>query len=424
MSDIDILGTLAPNAGSTAPLTRAEYVIGAVLVVANAAARDLIPSQTLRNKQICLLGDTGVWYQWNGSSWVVYTGFGGGSGGGAGFPMTFSATTTDADPGAGGVRLNNATPASATSLFIDDVEAEDGTNIRDLLAALGTYVGAQVRLQSKSANENWIVYKVGGYTAATGYSELTGLTVVDSSATVTLPTTAQDLLVSIDFGLPKDLGNQAITGLKAISYNGESDAGDSSTADSIDWSTSALFKSRLTGNCVYTFTGAPQPFTYVQLRCTQDTTGGRTITLPGSCVSLDGVSWQPNPVGDATSFLVLYYDGTNYWYYGRAADARVITESTTARTFGLADIGAYIENTSGSAVSYTVPPNSTTAFPIGAEITGAQGGAGQITFVQGSGVTIKKPATRNRKTAEQESCWALKKIATDTWRLTGDLELV
>jgi hypothetical protein len=212
MADVDFLGTLAPPSGGTLPLTRGEYIMGAVKVVANAAARDAIASTQLRTKDLCLLGDTGVWYQWSGASWGAYTGFGG-SGGISGIPMTFFASTVDGDPTAGGIRLNHATPASATQLYIDDVEASDGTNIRDLIAALGNVIGAQVRLQSKSADENWIVYKVGGYTSASGYGKLTGLTVIDSSATVTLSTTAGDTILSIDVGVPKDLGGQKLTNL-------------------------------------------------------------------------------------------------------------------------------------------------------------------------------------------------------------------
>jgi hypothetical protein len=41
----------------------------------------------------------------------------------AGSPFVFSATTTDADPGAGVFRLNHATPASATAIYFDNLNA-------------------------------------------------------------------------------------------------------------------------------------------------------------------------------------------------------------------------------------------------------------------------------------------------------------
>lgn len=40
---------------------------------------------------------------------------------------TFSTTTTDSDPGAGKLRLNNATPASATAIYIDNADANGNT---------------------------------------------------------------------------------------------------------------------------------------------------------------------------------------------------------------------------------------------------------------------------------------------------------
>jgi hypothetical protein len=75
MADVDFLGTLAPPAGGTLPITRGEYIMGAVKVVANAAARDAIATAQLRTKDLCLLADTGIWYQWSGAAWAAYTGF-------------------------------------------------------------------------------------------------------------------------------------------------------------------------------------------------------------------------------------------------------------------------------------------------------------------------------------------------------------
>lgn len=45
----------------------------------------------------------------------------------AALPFNFSTTTTDADPGAGIFRLNNAAPASATAAYIDNVDSDGVT---------------------------------------------------------------------------------------------------------------------------------------------------------------------------------------------------------------------------------------------------------------------------------------------------------
>lgn len=219
--------------------------------------------------------------------------------------------------------------------------------------------------------------------------------------------------------LPTAIGNRGFTGLKSLTYNGEVDV----TATNVDWSAGQLAKKLgLTTDVTLTFTDPPGPC-YVDLHISQDGTGGRKVTLPGSCVALDGIVWQPNPNASTHSFLTLRFESGTYYYYGRAAESRIVTETTTARTLGLGDAGAYIRTTNGSAVSITVPPNSSVAFQLETLITGIQAGAGQITFVQGAGVTINKRATRNLKTAEQYSSWALKKVGTDTWDLVGSLEV-
>lgn len=97
------------------------------------------------------------------------------------------------------------------------------------------------------------------------------------------------------------------------------------------------------------------------------------------------------------------------------------TLSGTTKTLALADIGAWIRATSGSATAITVPPNSSVAFPIGIILNGVQGGAGQITLTAGAGVTLNYPSDLGVKTRHQGSSWRLIKVATDIWDLTGDI---
>jgi hypothetical protein len=63
--------------------------------------------------------------------------------------------------------------------------------------------------------------------------------------------------------------------------------------------------------------------------------------------------------------------------------------------------------------------NSSVAFPIGTAITILQTGAGQITVVPVSGVTIN--STPGLKIRTQWAAASLIKRATDTWVLVGDL---
>lgn len=98
----------------------------------------------------------------------------------------------------------------------------------------------------------------------------------------------------------------------------------------------------------------------------------------------------------------------------------IIDEAGTSKTLALTDNGGYIVTSSGSAVTITVPPNSSVAFPVGAEIVVFQSGSGQVTFVAGSGVTIRSKDS-NLKITAQYAAATLKKVATDEWHLLGDL---
>jgi hypothetical protein len=95
-------------------------------------------------------------------------------------------------------------------------------------------------------------------------------------------------------------------------------------------------------------------------------------------------------------------------------------QSGTSYTFVLTDAGNACEFTNASAITVTVPPNSSVAFPVGTQIDVMQGGAGKVTFAQGAGVTIKSFSS-NKSLAGQEVGGTLLKMATDTWRLMGNL---
>lgn len=101
--------------------------------------------------------------------------------------------------------------------------------------------------------------------------------------------------------------------------------------------------------------------------------------------------------------------------------ANVLNDATVARTLGLADINAHLVFSSTSAVTVTVPLNATVAFPIGSTIDLQQSGTGQVAVTAASGVTLNRPAARTAATAGQYSVVRLRKIAMDTWVLSGDM---
>jgi hypothetical protein len=98
----------------------------------------------------------------------------------------------------------------------------------------------------------------------------------------------------------------------------------------------------------------------------------------------------------------------------------IVTNAQTASyTLVLADQTKLVEMNVASANNLTVPLNSSVAFPVGAQVTILQTGAGQTTLVATGGVTVN--ATPGLKLRTQWSSATLIKRATNTWVAIGDL---
>jgi hypothetical protein len=95
----------------------------------------------------------------------------------------------------------------------------------------------------------------------------------------------------------------------------------------------------------------------------------------------------------------------------------------TTYTFVLADNGQMVTANNASAQTYTIPPNADVAFPDGAQINVIQIGAGQVTFAQGSGVTIVSTGATAAapKLRAQYSSATLVKRSTNLWYVLGDI---
>lgn len=98
-------------------------------------------------------------------------------------------------------------------------------------------------------------------------------------------------------------------------------------------------------------------------------------------------------------------------------------QTGTTYTFVLADNGQMVTANNASAQTYTIPPNSDVAFPDGTQINIIQIGAGQVTFAQGSGVTIVSTGATAAapKLRAQYSSATLVKRSTNLWYILGDI---
>lgn len=97
-----------------------------------------------------------------------------------------------------------------------------------------------------------------------------------------------------------------------------------------------------------------------------------------------------------------------------------IVEKTDSFTLALTEANVFVKCNKGTAMNCTVPPNADVAFPTGTEIELFQYGAGAVTVVAGSGVTIRSKSG-NLKIDGQYAGAALKKIDTNEWVLVGSL---
>jgi hypothetical protein len=105
----------------------------------------------------------------------------------AALPFNFSTTTTDADPGAGIFRLNNAAPGSATAAYIDNVDSDGvtATGVLDTWDDSTSAVRGVLTIRSKTNATIRHSYKVtGSVVDGTGYRKLT-LAYVGGSGTLT-----------------------------------------------------------------------------------------------------------------------------------------------------------------------------------------------------------------------------------------------
>jgi hypothetical protein len=98
-------------------------------------------------------------------------------------------------------------------------------------------------------------------------------------------------------------------------------------------------------------------------------------------------------------------------------------QTGTTYTTVLDDNGKLVTLSNASAITLTIPPNSSVAYPVGAQLNLAQLGAGQVTFAGGSGVTIVSTgATASApKLRAQYSTATAVQTSTDNWLVMGDI---
>ena len=115
---------------------------------------------------------------------------------------------------------------------------------------------------------------------------------------------------------------------------------------------------------------------------------------------------------------IVFSDGTQT-KEGVPSRTPIVSKSASYTLSLLGERDNLVEFDSASAVTLTVPTNSSVAYPIGTSIDILQVGAGQVTVAGDTGVTVN--ATPGLKLRAQWSSATLLKRGTNTWVLLGDL---
>lgn len=155
-----------------------------------------------------------------------------------------------------------------------------------------------------------------------------------------------------------------------------------------------------------------------------DDEGNTTISVTGTSLVLktNGVT---NPVQNLQNLvngtgISIVTDGSgNSTITATGSSSTAINPQTASYTAQLSDANNIVTMNVAGANNFTVPTNSSVAFPVGSTITVIQLGAGTTTLTAAGGVTILTPASFTTRT--QNSTVSVIKLATDLWIAAGDL---
>jgi hypothetical protein len=151
----------------------------------------------------------------------------------------------------------------------------------------------------------------------------------------------------------------------------------------------------------------------------QDGTGGRSVTLGTNIATEGGLPLLLDDAAGATTLFTYVVQGGSVLISQEQGFTTETKELTgTSYTLALGDALRDLEFSNSSAITVTIPANSTVAFPVGTIIPITQTGAGQVSVTGDTGVTLNGTGT---SLASQWSGGVLKKRDTDLWLIQGDL---
>lgn len=258
-----------------------------------------------------------------------------------GIPYTFSTTTADADPGAGTLRLDNATQNLATTIRAD-LAGSDGSDFTDVLATFDdstSTVKGYIGLQKLADPTKWILFSVSALASPAGYRNITVAVVAASAAS---PFAAGDDLV-LKFTRNGDKGDTGGGGFTTIA------SGSLPAAATLDITnipaTYACLVLQVTGMSSGGTGIVPRVQVSTNNGATFDTTAtnylsfyvnNATVAATGAATLVQRSSMTAAETTDLTVVISGYQSGPHTKFQGRAGDGTNVNEV----------VGTYVGSTS------------------------------------------------------------------------------
>lgn len=105
---------------------------------------------------------------------------------------------------------------------------------------------------------------------------------------------------------------------------------------------------------------------------------------------------------------------------GGGGSLLIANDQTGSYVLAASDVTGSTEIRQNSATGVNLTINADVSGKLFTPVYGKQVGAGQVTFVAGSGVTLRIPNSAT-KTAYQYSAWAAVQVSANVWEITGSL---
>jgi len=142
------------------------------------------------------------------------------------------------------------------------------------------------------------------------------------------------------------------------------------------------------------------------------------LTIPNTFVN--GTPAVATEVNSNFSAVKTLLDTVETSDAGKVSKALTLNAQTgTTYTLLLVDDSKVVTLNNASAITATVPPNASVAFPVGSQVNLVQTGAGQVTVAAGAGVTLRSQGSKFKLNGQYAAA-SLLKIATDEWVLIGN----